>query len=104
MAKTMDHTQAEAKVAWLKFHCGGRPSARNVSDSSEINYCPTVPPGSRRRTICERAREQRFKLGIFSTGRTKRSKSECSVVLGSCADLIQANMEFARSKIMGPGI
>ena len=85
----------------------GTPSARSVSCSSEINFrengkhsCQEVPTGSRRITICERAREERSNLGNHTTMRTKQSKSNALSYeqFGNGAELIDANMELARKK------
>ena len=56
---------------------------------------------ARRRTICERAREERSNLGNYTTrgGQCGRSPKALSYEhLGSRADLIEANMEFAHKK------
>ena len=63
-----------------------------------VEYCQEVPTTSRRNPFCERAREERSLLGIVQRGgQNSRSPNALShTQLGSCADFIEANMEFVR--------
>ena len=87
VTKTLDCTQAEDKITSLKIHCEGRPSALGVSYSSETflqeiweEYRAKVLTGSRSRTFCERAREERYNFVNYTTRWTTQSKSECTAV------------------------
>ena len=71
--KTLDLTQPEDEPHFVKFYCEGKLSARNVSYSNENKFtqnclenCHEVPTVSRRRTPCERAREERSNLGTYN--------------------------------------
>ena len=64
VAKTLETPMQ--KYPFANIQSERRPSARGVSCSDEINFAENwkdhgqeVPTGSRRRTICERAREER---------------------------------------------
>ena len=58
--------------------CLGFQRFPNFTERWEDN-CQEVPIVSRRRTFCERAREESSHLGTYTTRLTKRSKSKCSV-------------------------
>ena len=67
----LDCTRGKDKTTSLTFIAKGRLSARGVCYSSEYNFtetldefCQEVQIGTRRRTICARAREERSTLWV----------------------------------------
>ena len=73
-AKTLVRVHAEEKITALKFSakvdllCGvSAVPVKSLLQNVGKKYCQEVPKGSRHRTLCERAREERFYLGWRST-------------------------------------
>ena len=95
VAKTLDHTQAEGKVASLEF-IAKRPSARGSSNSTEITFHSKIGKNIvkkfRLARVAERVVKEREKqdpnLGIIQQG-GRRGRSPIALSyeqLGKCAD------------------
>ena len=104
VAQTLDYTQAEDKTTSLEFNATGDlphgvsaiPAKSNLQKTWEA-CCQEVPTGSRRRTICEGAREGKSSLGNYEENSRSPNALSCEQ-LGNCADFFEANMNIARKK------
>ena len=70
--QTLDHTQAEDKITWLKsiskgelLHGLSAIPVTSIIQKIGKDIVQRVPTVSRHRTICERAREEKVQPGVF---------------------------------------